>query len=50
MRTSITPHNPNLVRVLDRLDPDHQLIDHRMFRHHCHHHHHTKVTCHSNTL
>lgn len=30
-------------RVLDRLDPDHQLIDYRMFRHHCHHHHHTKA-------
>ena len=30
-------------RVLDRLDPHHELIDHRMFRHHCHHHHHHKV-------
>ena len=32
-----------LSRVLDRLDPHHELIDHRMFRHHCHHHHHHKV-------
>ena len=32
-----------LLRVLDRLDPHHELIDHRMFRHHCHHHHHHKV-------
>jgi len=30
-------------RVLDRLDPHHELIDHRMFRHHCHHHHHHKA-------
>ena len=42
----LSPSIPPLLlhpRVLDLLDPDHQLIDHRMFRHHCHHHHHHKA-------
>jgi len=38
-------------RVLDLLDPDQKLIDHRMFRHHCHcHHHHDRTPDHHHNI